>query len=172
MNPSARVSPAGRVSARIPVSQLPRTGCAKVILARVSTLETRGDSQLARVLLRDGNLRRVRTRRHVADPEAFLQACRKLLRPGGMLVCATLNRTPKSYFLAVFGAERVMRWLPPGTHDWSKFITPGDLAAMLARADLTPFDRSGFVFDPIGWSWSISARDLSENYVITSVSAA
>ncbi|MEL6952617.1 MAG: bifunctional 2-polyprenyl-6-hydroxyphenol methylase/3-demethylubiquinol 3-O-methyltransferase UbiG [Pseudomonadota bacterium] len=163
----ADVTGADAAAGNIPVAQLH---------AEASRLEINYRNITAEALAEEGQtfdvILAMEIIEHVADPEAFLQACRKLLRPGGMLVCSTLNRTPKSYFLAVFGAERVMRWLPPGTHDWSKFITPGDLAAMLARADLTPLDRSGFVFDPIGWSWSISVRDLSVNYVITSVSAA
>lgn len=106
---------------------------------------------------------------HVSDPVVFLQACRKLLRPGGVFICSTLNRTAKSYFLAVFGAERVMRWLPPGTHDWSKFVTPDELASMLSETGLDVVDRMGFVFDPLTWSWSTSARDLTVNYVTTSV---
>ena len=61
---------------------------------------------------------------HVADPLAYLTACQKLLRPGGLMVCSTINRNPKSFAMAIVGAEYVMRWLPKGTHEWSKFITP------------------------------------------------
>ncbi|MEM9735089.1 MAG: bifunctional 3-demethylubiquinol 3-O-methyltransferase/2-polyprenyl-6-hydroxyphenol methylase, partial [Pseudomonadota bacterium] len=88
---------------------------------------------------------------------------------GGIQVTSTINRNPKSYVLAIFGAERVMRWLPVGTHDWSKFITPGELTDMLSTAGLRPVDRSGFVFDPVGWRWRLSDRDLSVNYVIAAV---
>lgn len=106
---------------------------------------------------------------HVADPLAFLQACQTLLKPGGLMVCSTLNRNPKSFAMAIVGAEWVMRWLPKGTHDWSKFITPDELFDLLTRAGLTPVDRKGMVFNPITWRWSLSARDLSVNYVTTSV---
>ncbi len=106
---------------------------------------------------------------HVADPLAYLTACRQLLRPGGLMVCSTLNRNPKSYFMAIIGAEHVMRWLPKGTHDWSKFITPDELYDLLRRAGLDPVDRKGFKFNPLAWSWSISDSDLSVNYVTTSV---
>ena len=106
---------------------------------------------------------------HVSDPQAYLTACRSLLRPGGLMVCSTLNRNAKSFLMAIVGAEWVMRWLPKGTHDWAKFITPDELQAMIEKAGLTPVDRKGMVFNPLGWSWSLSARDLSCNYVTTSV---
>ena len=106
---------------------------------------------------------------HVSDPQAYLTACRSLLKPGGLMVCSTLNRNAKSFLMAIVGAEWVMRWLPKGTHDWAKFITPDELQAMIEKAGLTPVDRKGMVFNPLGWSWSLSARDLSCNYVTTSV---
>jgi len=106
---------------------------------------------------------------HVSDPQAYLQACHDLLRPGGLMVCSTLNRNAKSYVFAIVGAEHVMRWLPKGTHDWAKFITPDELVSMLESAGLDPVDRKGMVFNPVTWSWSLSARDLSVNYVTTSL---
>ncbi len=109
---------------------------------------------------------------HVSDPLAYLTACRKLLRPGGLMVCSTLNRNPKSFVMAIIGAEWVMRWLPKGTHDWAKFITPDELYDLIRRAGLDPVDRKGMVFNPLGWSWSLSSRDLSCNYVTTSVKRA
>ena len=106
---------------------------------------------------------------HVADPLAYLAACRELLRPGGLMVCSTLNRNPKSYVQAIVGAEFVMRWLPKGTHDWRKFITPDELYGLLREAGLDPVDRTGMVFNPLTWSWSLSKRDLTCNYVTTSI---
>ncbi len=106
---------------------------------------------------------------HVADPQAYLTACHDLLKPGGLMVCSTLNRNPKSYVFAIIGAEHVMRWLPKGTHEWSKFITPDELYDMLKNAGLDPVDRKGMVFNPLGWSWGLSDRDLSVNYVTTSL---
>ena len=106
---------------------------------------------------------------HVSDPPAFLAACRALLRPGGLLICSTLNRNPKSWLIAIVGAEQVMRWLPVGTHDWRRFITPDELDTLLRGAGLEPVDRKGFVFDPLGWSWRLSDRDLSVNYVAAAV---
>jgi 2-polyprenyl-6-hydroxyphenyl methylase/3-demethylubiquinone-9 3-methyltransferase len=106
---------------------------------------------------------------HVADPQAYLTACRQLLKPGGLMICSTINRNPKSFALAIVGAEYVMRWLPKGTHEWHKFITPEELFALIETAGLDPVDRKGFVFNPISWRWSISDRDLSVNYVTASV---
>ncbi|TNJ45565.1 bifunctional 2-polyprenyl-6-hydroxyphenol methylase/3-demethylubiquinol 3-O-methyltransferase UbiG [Phaeobacter sp. B1627] len=106
---------------------------------------------------------------HVADPLSYLTATQKLLKPGGLQICSTINRNPKSYAMAIFGAEVVMRWLPRGTHEWSKFITPDELFDLLSQAGLSPVDRKGFVFNPLFWSWSISDRDLSVNYVTTSI---
>jgi 2-polyprenyl-6-hydroxyphenyl methylase / 3-demethylubiquinone-9 3-methyltransferase len=105
---------------------------------------------------------------HVASPIDYLTACHELLKPGGLHICSTINRNPKSYMMAIVGAEHIMRWLPKGTHEWSKFITPDELFDLLTRAGMTPVDRKGFVFNPIAWSWSLSDRDLSVNYVTAS----
>ncbi len=106
---------------------------------------------------------------HVSDPLAYLTACRNLLRPQGVMICSTLNRNAKSFMMAIVGAEWVMRWLPKGTHDWAKFITPEELYSLIERAGLTPVDRKGMVFNLASWNWSLSARDLSVNYVTTSL---
>jgi len=106
---------------------------------------------------------------HVADPLAYLTACRQLLKPGGLMIASTLNRNPKSFAMAIVGAEYVMRWLPKGTHDWQKFITPDELFALIENAGLDPVDRKGFIFNPISWRWSVSDRDLSVNYVTASI---
>jgi 2-polyprenyl-6-hydroxyphenyl methylase/3-demethylubiquinone-9 3-methyltransferase len=109
---------------------------------------------------------------HVADPQGYLTACQQLLKPGGLMICSTLNRNPKSYVMAIIGAEHVMRWLPKGTHEWQKFITPDELYNLIRGAGLTPVDRKGFVFNPIAWTWSLSDRDLSVNYVTASTKPA
>ena len=106
---------------------------------------------------------------HVADPQAYLTACQQLLKPGGLMICSTLNRNPKSFVMGIIGAEYVMRWLPKGTHDWRKFITPDELFTLIRGAGLDPVDRKGFQFNPITWGWRISDRDLSVNYVTASV---
>ncbi|MEM7073927.1 MAG: bifunctional 2-polyprenyl-6-hydroxyphenol methylase/3-demethylubiquinol 3-O-methyltransferase UbiG [Pseudomonadota bacterium] len=109
---------------------------------------------------------------HVANPQTYLNACAALLQPGGLHVCSTLNRNAKSYAMAIVGAERIMRWLPVGTHEWSKFITPDELYEQLRQAGLVPVDKKGFVFNPLSWSWRISDRDLSVNYVTASLKPA
>ncbi|NSX53524.1 bifunctional 2-polyprenyl-6-hydroxyphenol methylase/3-demethylubiquinol 3-O-methyltransferase UbiG [Parasulfitobacter algicola] len=109
---------------------------------------------------------------HVADPLAYLTACQRLLKPGGLHICSTINRNPKSFAAAIVGAEYVMRWLPKGTHEWQKFITPDELFELLKKAGLDPVDRKGFVFNPITWSWKVSERDTSVNYVTASVKPA
>ncbi|MEQ9673688.1 MAG: bifunctional 2-polyprenyl-6-hydroxyphenol methylase/3-demethylubiquinol 3-O-methyltransferase UbiG [Roseovarius indicus] len=109
---------------------------------------------------------------HVSDPLAYLTACQQLLKPGGIHICSTINRNPKSFAMAIVGAEYVMRWLPKGTHEWSKFITPDELYKLIEQAGLSPVDRKGFVFNPVTWSWSLSDRDLSVNYVTASLKPA
>lgn len=104
---------------------------------------------------------------HVADPAAFIATCRELLRPGGLLIVSTLNRTARSFGAAILGAEWILRWLPRGTHDWSRFLTPDELAAKAEAAGLSVADRRGMIFNPIGFSWSLSDRDLSVNYILT-----
>ncbi|MEZ5886800.1 MAG: bifunctional 2-polyprenyl-6-hydroxyphenol methylase/3-demethylubiquinol 3-O-methyltransferase UbiG [Paracoccaceae bacterium] len=106
---------------------------------------------------------------HVADPQGFVTTCRELLKPGGLMVMSTLNRTGKSFLAAIIGAEWVMRWLPKGTHDWQRFITPEELYGLIRTAGLDPLDRKGFVFNPVSWQWSVSDRDLAVNYVTASV---
>lgn len=106
---------------------------------------------------------------HVADPLAYLTACQQLMKSGGLMICSTLNRNPKSFVMGIIGAEYVMRWLPKGTHDWRKFITPDELFQLIEQSGLTPVDRKGFQFNPVTWKWRISAKDLSVNYVTTSI---
>jgi 2-polyprenyl-6-hydroxyphenyl methylase / 3-demethylubiquinone-9 3-methyltransferase len=102
---------------------------------------------------------------HVADRDAFLDACAALTRPGGLFIAATLNRTAKSFALAIVGAEYVLRWLPAGTHDWRKFVRPSELAAGLRRNGLAIEALTGVAYDPITGSWRLS-RDLDVNYMI------
>ena len=106
---------------------------------------------------------------HVADPMNYIGTCEALLKDGGMMLCSTINRNTKSFLMAIIGAEYVMRWLPKGTHEWSKFFKPSELENIIEQAGLEMVDKKGFVFNPISWQWSISDKDLSVNYVTASV---
>jgi len=102
---------------------------------------------------------------HVADLGAFLAAATALLKPGGALVAATLNRTAKSYLFAIVGAEYVLGWLPRGTHDWRKFVRPSELAAALRRNRLRAVEIAGVSYNPLADRWSLTA-DLDVNYMV------
>ena len=106
---------------------------------------------------------------HVAEPKAYLMACGKLLRSGGLMVCSTINRNSKSFFFAIIGAEYLMRWLPKGTHEWSKFVKPDELFDLIKTGGLEPVDKTGFIFNPVTWQWKLSDSDLSVNYVTTAI---
>lgn len=101
---------------------------------------------------------------HVADREAFLKACAAMLKPGGLMIVATLNRTVKALGLAVIGAEYVLGWLPRGTHDWSKFVTPDEMRQGLVDAGLDVGAMTGVAYNPLSDSWSLS-RDMGVNYM-------
>jgi 2-polyprenyl-6-hydroxyphenyl methylase/3-demethylubiquinone-9 3-methyltransferase len=102
---------------------------------------------------------------HVADLRAYLRACAKLVNPGGLMVVATLNRTLKALALAKIGAEYVLRWLPPGTHDWNRFVTPAELRRMLEESGLNPLKVQGVEFNPLAWDWRLSS-DVDVNYMV------
>ncbi|THD63701.1 bifunctional 2-polyprenyl-6-hydroxyphenol methylase/3-demethylubiquinol 3-O-methyltransferase UbiG [Phenylobacterium sp.] len=103
---------------------------------------------------------------HVADPGQFLRDCAAMLKPGGLMIVATLNRTLKALALAKVGAEYVLRWLPAGTHDWSKFLKPEELRGFLAAEPLAVDGPFGVVFDPLSGRWSQS-HDAEVNYMMT-----
>jgi 2-polyprenyl-6-hydroxyphenyl methylase / 3-demethylubiquinone-9 3-methyltransferase len=103
---------------------------------------------------------------HVADVPLFLESVAKLVKPGGMLVMSTLNRTIKAYGLAIIGAEYVLRWLPRGTHDWKKFVKPHEMAMPLQREGLTLLEMQGLVLNPFSRAWEMSAKDLDVNYMM------
>jgi 2-polyprenyl-6-hydroxyphenyl methylase/3-demethylubiquinone-9 3-methyltransferase len=102
---------------------------------------------------------------HVADVGAFVAAAASLVRPGGLIALSTLNRTLKSFALAIVGAEYVLGWLAPGTHRWEQFVTPDELAAELRAAGLRETQRRGLSYDPLRGEWRLS-RDLGVNYFI------
>jgi 2-polyprenyl-6-hydroxyphenyl methylase/3-demethylubiquinone-9 3-methyltransferase len=102
---------------------------------------------------------------HVEDVPLYMRSCADLVAPGGLMFTATLNRTARSWALAVIGAEYVLRWLPRGTHDWSKFLTPEEVTAQLRRNGLKVIDQTGVVFHPIADEWRISS-DMGINYMV------
>lgn len=103
---------------------------------------------------------------HVTDVGLFLQRCAALMKPSGMMVVSTLNRTLKSFALAIVGAEYVLRWLPRGTHQWGKFVTPAELAQHLHRSRLEIAEQTGVVYTPFADRWSLSS-DMDVNYMVT-----
>jgi 2-polyprenyl-6-hydroxyphenyl methylase/3-demethylubiquinone-9 3-methyltransferase len=103
---------------------------------------------------------------HVADPGAFLRDCVRRLNPGGLMILATLNRTLASLALAKAGAEYVLRWLPPGTHDWRKFLKPSEIRGFLAAEDVAVHGPFGVTFDPLSGRWSLGGGGQI-NYLMT-----
>ncbi|MFO1034997.1 MAG: bifunctional 2-polyprenyl-6-hydroxyphenol methylase/3-demethylubiquinol 3-O-methyltransferase UbiG [Hyphomicrobiales bacterium] len=102
---------------------------------------------------------------HVADPEAFVRSCLSMLKPGGLMFVATLNRTGKSFALAIIGAEYVLGWLPRGTHQWEKFITPSELKGWVSAHGGEVKDESGVTYHPLAGDWKRS-RDMAVNYMV------
>ena len=102
---------------------------------------------------------------HVADLSLFLRRCAEMVKPGGLMIAATLNRTFKSFALAIVGAEYVLRWLPRGTHQWDKFVTPNELEATLERHGLRVIDETGVIYDLLADRWRLSS-DMDVNYMV------
>ena len=102
---------------------------------------------------------------HVADLSSYLASCAKLVRPGGLMFVATLNKTLKSLALAKIGAEYILGWLPRGTHDWNRFIESAKLRAMLEESGLDILKTQGVTFSPLSWDWRLSS-DTDVNYMI------
>jgi 2-polyprenyl-6-hydroxyphenyl methylase/3-demethylubiquinone-9 3-methyltransferase len=105
---------------------------------------------------------------HIPDQPAFVRNLGELVRPGGMIVMSTLSRTWKSYALAIVGAEYILGWLPRGTHDWNRFVTPDELARYLADAGFGPDDRSGIIYDLMSDTWRLGP-DTDVNYLTAAV---
>jgi 2-polyprenyl-6-hydroxyphenyl methylase / 3-demethylubiquinone-9 3-methyltransferase len=103
---------------------------------------------------------------HVPDMPAFVAACCEAVRPGGLLFLATINRTARAFALAIVGAEYVLGWLPRGTHDWTKFVTPDELGRAVEGGGLSVTDEAGVVYNPLADRWSLS-RDTAVNYMMT-----
>jgi 2-polyprenyl-6-hydroxyphenyl methylase/3-demethylubiquinone-9 3-methyltransferase len=102
---------------------------------------------------------------HVPAPASVIGACGRLVRPGGVVAISTINRNPKSYALAILGAEYVLGLLPRGTHDYAKFVTPAEAASYARSAALAPFDVTGLAYNPFTKLFSLS-RDTDVNYLM------
>ncbi len=107
---------------------------------------------------------------HVADLKLFIEACAALVKPAGLVFIATLNRTMKSFALAIVGAEYILRWIPRGTHQWERFITPDELEIALEQSGLTVVDESGVIYNPFADRFQLSS-DLDVNYMVVAEKA-
>ncbi len=102
---------------------------------------------------------------HVDDVPLFLKSCSDLVKPNGLMFIATINRTAKAYFLAIVGAEYVLKWLPRGTHDFSKFLTPEEITSIIKRHGMSIRHKTGVSFNPLHDQWRKS-RDMAVNYML------
>jgi 2-polyprenyl-6-hydroxyphenyl methylase / 3-demethylubiquinone-9 3-methyltransferase len=102
---------------------------------------------------------------HVADAGLYIETCAAMVRPGGLMFVATINRTPKAWALAIFAAENVLRWLPRGTHTYEKLVRPAELEASLVSGGLDITDRTGVFYNPLRDRWNLS-RDMDVNYMM------
>ncbi|MFD2647502.1 bifunctional 2-polyprenyl-6-hydroxyphenol methylase/3-demethylubiquinol 3-O-methyltransferase UbiG [Devosia albogilva] len=102
---------------------------------------------------------------HVDNVPLYMKSCADLVKPGGLMLTATINRTLRARALAVFAAERVLRWLPVGTHDWNKFLTPEEIRTLITRNGLRVTDETGVVYHPLADEWRRSG-DMGINYMI------
>lgn len=104
---------------------------------------------------------------HVSDIRAFMETCSSRLKPNGLLIMSTLNRTAKSYALGIVAAEYILSWVPKGTHDWKKFLKPSEIARQARAQNLTPQNVTGLIFNPLKNEFMLSKDDLDVNYLIT-----
>ncbi len=107
---------------------------------------------------------------HVADVRLFVRRCADMVKPGGLFIAATLNRTFKSFALAIVGAEYVLGWLPRGTHQWDKFVTPDELENAMTEAGIRVTAEIGVVYNPLSDRWRLSS-DMDVNYMLTAEKA-
>jgi 2-polyprenyl-6-hydroxyphenyl methylase/3-demethylubiquinone-9 3-methyltransferase len=108
---------------------------------------------------------------HVADLTLFVSRCAEMVKPGGLMVVATLNRTIKSFALAIVGAEYVLRWLPRGTHQWDKFVTPNELEIAIEKSGMTMTQETGVIYNLLADRWQLST-DMDVNYMVAAEKAA
>ncbi|MEH6576475.1 MAG: bifunctional 2-polyprenyl-6-hydroxyphenol methylase/3-demethylubiquinol 3-O-methyltransferase UbiG [Amphritea sp.] len=103
---------------------------------------------------------------HVPDPSSIVEACSRLVKPGGYVFFSTLNRNPKSYLMAILGAEHLLKLVPKGTHDFKKFIRPSELANWIRLSGLAPIEMTGLTYNPLTKVYSLNAKDVDVNYMI------
>jgi 2-polyprenyl-6-hydroxyphenyl methylase / 3-demethylubiquinone-9 3-methyltransferase len=103
---------------------------------------------------------------HVADVNLFVESCASMVKPGGLMIAATLNRTLKSFALAIIGAEYILRWLPVGSHQWDKFVTPNELEIAMERGGLRVTGEQGVIYNILADRWQLSS-DTDVNYMLT-----
>lgn len=104
---------------------------------------------------------------HVKDPSAFIRSCSARVKPGGLLIVSTLNRTVMSFLVGIVAAEYVMRWVPKGTHNWKQFVKPAELGRMMRMAGLLPKDATGITYEPRTDSFALEARKTPVNYLLS-----
>jgi 2-polyprenyl-6-hydroxyphenyl methylase/3-demethylubiquinone-9 3-methyltransferase len=104
---------------------------------------------------------------HVPNPSSVIDACARLVRPGGFVFFSTINRNPKSYLLAIIGAEYLMRMLPTGTHDYARFIRPSELDAWIRAAGMRTTDIRGMTYNPLTATYRLTKDDVDVNYMVT-----
>jgi 2-polyprenyl-6-hydroxyphenyl methylase/3-demethylubiquinone-9 3-methyltransferase len=129
---------------------------------RVSSVE-----ELAKKKIRYDLITALEVIEHVADVDSFLAALSRLLKPDGLLVMSTLNRTPKSFLLGIVAAEYVLGWIPRGTHEWKKFVRPSGLVKWLEENGLQAEDLTGLIFNPLRGAFELRKDDLDVNYMVT-----
>jgi 2-polyprenyl-6-hydroxyphenyl methylase/3-demethylubiquinone-9 3-methyltransferase len=105
---------------------------------------------------------------HVVDVPAFVSTCTSMVKPGGLMVAATLNRTMKSFALAIVGAEYILRWVPRGTHQWDKFVTPDELESALEAGGLDVIGERGVIYNLLADRWQLSS-DMDVNYMVAAM---
>lgn len=103
---------------------------------------------------------------HVAHVDSFVADCAAMVKPGGLMVIATINRTAKAFFMAIIGAERLLRWLPVGTHQYEKLVKPEELERALAPTGMAIVDRTGVGYNPLEDAWKRVPNDLDVNYMV------
>ncbi len=103
---------------------------------------------------------------HVPDPSSVIRACAQLVKPGGYVFLSTLNRNPKSYLFAILGAERILKLVPQGTHDFNKFVKPAELASWVRESGLTLTEMTGLTYNPLTQTYRLDAHDVDVNYML------